>query len=233
MTEAVMTEEQMANAAAAILAGVPLIAVHIDRLREPPGNPNEMSEEELDRLVEAIRKFGFLQPVLVRPLNELLGGMPVYELVDGVHRVRAARLAGLVELPCVLADAVTEHDARALQIGMNKLRGQLNLAEVANAISELVSGGWTTAELVVTGYSEDELNELVRVATTDETTDALAGAAATTPEEPEETPPKPYVLELEFATRAELQRVKRALRKAAGGKGRPLADGLLALVEGA
>lgn len=221
-----VTEEQMAKAAATILAGVPIIAVALDRLCEPVDNPNQMSPDDFARLVEAIRKFGFLQPVLVRAVGN------DFELVDGVHRVRAAREAGLTEVPCVLADSVTAGEARALQIGMNKLRGELNLADVAASIASLVEEGWTTDELTVTGYSEEEIAELIKVATTDDE-DALAGASATAPEEPVEQPPKPYVLELEFATRAELQRVKRVLRKAAGGKGKPLSDGMLALVEGA
>jgi ParB/RepB/Spo0J family partition protein len=223
-------EATLAAAAAELLAGVRILGIPIGELREPPGNPNQMSDEELGRLADAIRRFGFLQPVLVREC--WADGGRTYELVDGVHRVRAAKMAGLTELPCVLADGMTEQDARALQIGMNKLRGELNLSDVAASIAGLVAGGWSTAELTVTGYSEEELDELVRVATVDETEDALVGASASAPEEPEDRPPKPLMLELEFSTGTDLRRVKRALRRAAGGKGRPLGDGLLAMIDG-
>ena len=98
-------------------------------------NPNVMEPEQYGMLVEAIRKVGFLQPLLVRRTNGTV------TCIDGHHRLRAAREVGLKTVPCVTVDA-GDDQVTALRLGMNRLRGELNLALVAKDIFALVETGW-------------------------------------------------------------------------------------------
>lgn len=71
----------------------------------------QMSDELMNSLVVSIRDVGVLEPLIVRPLNDGL-----FETVAGHRRLKAARLAGLAELPCIvlkggeLVDAIRIHE---------------------------------------------------------------------------------------------------------------------------
>src|SRR5699024_7812335 len=62
-----------------------------------PGQPRKcFSQEGLEELAASIREHGVLQPLSVR---KAAGG---YELISGERRLRAARMAGLQEVPCIV-----------------------------------------------------------------------------------------------------------------------------------
>ena len=85
----------------------------------------------LQELAESIRQYGVLQPLTVR---RLAGG---YELVAGERRLRAARLAGLSEVPCLLAD-VDEESSGMLALVENLQRRDLDYFEVAEGLQKLM-----------------------------------------------------------------------------------------------
>lgn len=198
-----------------------IIKVPLSALRERDANPNHMEPEQFALLVEAIRRVGFLQPVLVRDSED-----GTYEIVDGAHRARAAAEVGMVEVTAVVTD-VDDNDASALQIGMNRMRGELDLGEVARQVASLSDAGWTVAELTLTGFSTEELDDLLKAARP-EAAD-LMDQSFSTPDTEEDKPLKPFLLELTFETKDDLQQAKRGLKRAAG-KGRELSDGLLRLL---
>lgn len=198
-----------------------------DELKDPPTNPNHMSAETYGLLVEAIRSVGFLQPVLAQ--EDEGGGLTI---VDGFHRVKAAKEVGLPVIPVIVGDFRDTPDlARVVQIGMNRMRGELNLSAVAHEVADLAAKGWTIPQLELTGFSRSELDDLL-ASTRARDEDVLANGVGAAPDEPDEDEaPKPFVLELTFEKKEQLARAKRGLRKAAG-KGRELADGLLRLLDG-
>lgn len=53
------------------------------------------------RLANSIKKYGILEPLAVKPASNQ-GGFPVYELIDGERRYRAASIAGVEKIPCVV-----------------------------------------------------------------------------------------------------------------------------------
>ena len=93
----------------------------------------EFDEAELEDLARSIRDKGLLQPVVVRKLPE--GG---FELVSGERRLRAARKAGLTELPSIIRD-VDEEEMLVLALVENLQREDLNAVEEAKAYRELIS----------------------------------------------------------------------------------------------
>ena len=72
-----------------------------------------MDEGSLYELAESIKSQGVMQPVLVRPLGDPADGR--YEIIAGERRTRAARLAGLDEVP-VLVKAVPDEAAAVMAL---------------------------------------------------------------------------------------------------------------------
>ena len=84
--------------------------IPLERIVPNPHQPRrEFDEEALQELADSIRVYGVLQPVTVRRSGS------VYELVAGERRLRAADLAGLRELPCLVAQ-VGEEDSALLAL---------------------------------------------------------------------------------------------------------------------
>jgi ParB family transcriptional regulator, chromosome partitioning protein len=91
-----------------------------------------MDEGALAELADSIRAQGLIQPILVRRLanND-------YEIIAGERRWRAARIAGLQEVPVVVKDVPDEH-AAAMALIENIQREDLNALEEAQGISRLI-----------------------------------------------------------------------------------------------
>lgn len=206
-----------------------IIQVSINDLEEDPNNPNKMGEEEIQQIVVNMKMEGFLEPILVMR-NPSPAGC-AYKIVNGHHRKLAAARAGYKVIPAVVWEG-TEEQRRALAISMNKLRGELDLSEVARIFDDLLQDGWSKQDLTMTGFSADEVSALLEVAedSAADTEDILKGSASSDDEDAPKQD-RPLVLELTFASSAELKQAKRGLRRAAG-KGRELGEGLLRLLDG-
>ena len=92
----------------------------------------EFDEIELAGLAESIRRNGILQPITVRRRAD-----GCYELIAGERRLRAARLAGLAEVPCILMKA-DNRKAAILGLVENVQRADLNPFEEAEAIRKMI-----------------------------------------------------------------------------------------------
>ena len=85
----------------------------------------------LEELSLSIKNYGILNPLTVR----CRGGR--YELVAGERRLRAAKLAGLDEVPCIMLD-VNMEDASLIALIENLQRRDLDFIEEATGISQLI-----------------------------------------------------------------------------------------------
>ena len=85
----------------------------------------------LEELSLSIKNYGILNPLTVR----CRGGR--YELVAGERRLRAAKLAGLYEVPCIMLD-VNMEDASLIALIENLQRRDLDFIEEATGISQLI-----------------------------------------------------------------------------------------------
>lgn len=117
--------------------------IPLSRILPNPAQPRRHFEREgLLSLAESIREHGILQPPVVRPLG---GGM--YELIAGERRLRAASLAGMKEIPCLLRKS-EEGESAALALLENLQRKDLDMFEEAAALSALGERfGLTQAEI--------------------------------------------------------------------------------------
>ena len=106
--------------------------IPINAVRPTPQQPRRSFDETaLQELADSISAYGILQPLTVRDR----GG--VYELVAGERRLRAARIAGLREVPCLIAE-VGEEDAALLALIEYLQRRDLDYMEEAAAIARLI-----------------------------------------------------------------------------------------------
>ena len=151
----------------ALLAGVDeagakdaLQALAIDRLQPGKYQPRtQMDEASLEELAASIREHGVMQPILVRPVE---GGR--FEIVAGERRWRAARRAGLTEVPA-LVKAVPDQSALALALIENIQREDLNPLEQANGIARLIDEFGLTHEAAAkaVGRSRSAVTNLLRL----------------------------------------------------------------------
>lgn len=100
-------------------------------------NPNQprtrFSKEGLTELSDSIREHGVLQPLSVRRLP---GNR--YELISGERRLRAAKIAGLEQVPCILVNA-DDLESSLLALIENLQRRDLDFVEEATALQTLIS----------------------------------------------------------------------------------------------
>lgn len=109
-----------------------VIWLPVDELEPSPMQPRKnFPDGELQELSESIAQYGVLNPLTVR----LRDGR--YELVAGERRLRAARLAGLCDVPCILLDVSLE-DASLIALVENLQRRDLDFIEEANGLSQLI-----------------------------------------------------------------------------------------------
>lgn len=117
--------------------------VEVDRIKPNPFQPRkEFDEAALASLAESIRSYGVLQPLTVtRKETEIPGeGIRVeYELIAGERRLRAAKIAGLFQVPVVIRRAEdTDQMKLELAIIENLQREDLNPVDRAKAFKRLV-----------------------------------------------------------------------------------------------
>ncbi len=116
-----------------------LLPLH--RVEPNPGQPRQdFDPEELQALADSIGEHGVMQPLTVR---ELPGGY--YQIIAGERRWRAARLAGLTEIPAVLVEA---DDKKVMELALieNLQRQDLNPVEEALGYQTLIGQYGLTQE---------------------------------------------------------------------------------------
>jgi ParB family chromosome partitioning protein len=118
----------------------------VDRLTRDPSQPREIFDEaSLQELVESIESLGVLQPIRVRWDEELA----MYVIIAGERRLRAAKMAGLKSVPCVIQEGeLTESQRLIEQLAENIIRADLQPIEQAKAFRRLMDlNGWSARQL--------------------------------------------------------------------------------------
>lgn len=136
-------------------AELPLVVI-LPNPKQPRSTFDESSHKEL---VHSIREIGLLQPVVVRPIG---GGS--YQLVAGERRLRAAKDAGLQNIPAIVRDTADDNLLRDALLE-NLHRVQLNPLEEAAAYQQLLEDfGGTQEELANRlGLSRPQVTNTLRL----------------------------------------------------------------------
>ena len=108
-------------------------------IRPNPAQPRKIFRQEaLEELAESIRQHGILQPLSVRRTGA------GYELIAGERRLRAAQMAGLNEIPCIVMSMDNRESSLAAMVE-NLQRQDLDFVEEARGISRLM-GDWNMSQ---------------------------------------------------------------------------------------
>ena len=109
-----------------------VVFLPVRSIRPNPAQPRRVFREEaLKELSESILRHGILQPLSVRRVQ---GG---YELICGERRLRAAQMAGLTDVPCILMQ-MDDQEAGLTAMVENLQRQDLDFVEEARGISNLM-----------------------------------------------------------------------------------------------
>ena len=135
------------------------VALPLDRIDPNPAQSRQVfPAPEMAELTESIRQEGILQPILVRPVGDR------YQVVAGERRTRAARLAGLTEIPALIREM--DDAAAALATAVENLQRQnLDLEDEARCFAHLqeLSGLSDRALAERLGKARDYVNRRLRL----------------------------------------------------------------------
>lgn len=114
-------------------------------------NARQHSDEQVDQIIASINEYGFTNPILIDEKNKIIAGH---------GRLLASKKMGLDEVPCIILKGLTEAQKKAYCIADNKMA--LNASWDLNTLAEeLESLKDLDFDLSLTGFSDDELNEIL------------------------------------------------------------------------
>ena len=118
--------------------GTPVfLMVAPERIVASPFQPRRhFDPEKLEELTNAIRTQGIIEPLIARPVGGGDIDDPLYELIAGERRLRAARAAGLGVVPVIVRE-LGDHEALEMSLVENLVREDLNAIEEARAFVRL------------------------------------------------------------------------------------------------
>ena len=150
---------KVSDTAPASAEGAPSV-LRLDLMQAGKYQPRtRMDEGSLYELAESIKAQGIMQPILVRPIGE-----GRYEIIAGERRSRAAKLAGLTEVPVLVKD-VPDEAAAAMALIENIQREDLNPLEEAQGLQRLTAEFGLTHEQAAqaVGRSRSAASNLLRL----------------------------------------------------------------------
>lgn len=153
-------KQQVASHSQALSAEGEFTEIAIGSLKPGVYQPRkDMAPEALEELAASIQSQGIIQPIVVRPL-----AYGQYEIIAGERRWRAARQAGLKQVPC-LVKKVEDKAAIAMALIENIQREDLNVIEEAQALERLQNEFELTHQQVaeVIGKSRATVSNLLRL----------------------------------------------------------------------
>lgn len=115
--------------------------IKLSEVRNNPYQPRKnFNEEGLQELAQSIKEYGIVQPVIVKK------SVKGYELVAGERRCRAAKIAGLTEVPAIIKD-FSDQDMMEIALIENIQREDLNPIDEAKSVENIIK---------LRGFTQDE-----------------------------------------------------------------------------
>ena len=130
--------------------------VPLASLRLNAWNYNTEPPATFAKVIESLRRFGFSEPIVVRTIAD-----GVYEVINGEHRVLAARELGMPEVPVFDLGVISDDRARELCVIFNELGGRPDTVRLADLLRDIVTTV-APADLVgVLPYAANELKHML------------------------------------------------------------------------
>lgn len=134
--------------------------IPVEYIRPNPYQPRkQFNKIAMEELCESIKQYGVLQPINVRRMS-----LNSYELVAGERRLRAANMAGLNEIPCIIVN-IDDEDSAVIALIENLQREDLSYMEEAEGYNNLLTDhGFTQEELAQKiGKSQSTIANKIRL----------------------------------------------------------------------
>ena len=96
----------------------------INNIQENSYNPNELNESQYKHLFKEIKRTGCLQPIIINKEGII---------IDGAHRYRACKEAGIKQIPCIIIETSKE-EAMIQTINLNQIKGSFNPIKYAELL---------------------------------------------------------------------------------------------------
>lgn len=138
------------------------VKVPVSKIKTPSVRVTAVYTPELQEILRStISKLGILNPIILTKTGE------DYFLVDGLHRVEAARAAGTEYVDAVVYEGQTE-DNLVMNLVLNHVRGKTKASEMVTVIEELVSSHGLDSEEIAkrTGLGRDYIEKLWKISET-------------------------------------------------------------------
>jgi ParB family chromosome partitioning protein len=136
-----------------------ILSIAPNKLVPFDGHPFKLYEgQRLQDMVESIRANGILAPVIVRPHNKEKGK---YEILSGHNRVKAAKEAGLKEVPIIIRENLTDEDALLIVTETNLI--QRSFADLQHSERAVALATHYEAMKKKPGYRSDLLQEIEEI----------------------------------------------------------------------
>lgn len=121
--------------------------VSVDLLKPYENNAKVHSEEQVQKIADSIKEFGFISPCLIDKENRIIAGH---------GRVMAAKIHGLKKVPCVYVEGLTDAQRRAYILADNRLTelGEWNHELVSDELVRLKEEGF---DIDLTGFDIDDI----------------------------------------------------------------------------
>lgn len=132
----------------------------ITQLHEAPWNANVMDDDMRDRLRESIFRFGLVEVLVVRPIDD------GYEVLGGNQRLQVLRENGVADVPCTVV-VVDDADARLLAQALNRIEGVDDIGIKAQLIRDVLESLPEAEVLKLLPESAESLASLVELRQTD------------------------------------------------------------------
>ena len=129
--------------------GLRIEYVAVDTLHPDPGNPRRNTAAEEEALARSIAEFGFVDPIIATRRRR--------KVIAGHLRLRAAIRLGIKTVPVIFV-AVGDHQARLLNVALNRIGGTWDEDLLARLFADLPS----EADLTLSGFESDEIATLIR-----------------------------------------------------------------------
>ena len=126
--------------------------VSIEKLVPYVNNARTHSPEQINKLRSSLREFGFINPVIIDR---------DFGVIAGHGRILAAKEEGITEVPCVLADHLTEAQKKAYIIADNRMAMDAGWDEELLRV-EIEALQADAFDLSLTGFDEKELSDLFK-----------------------------------------------------------------------
>ena len=110
-----------------------VVEIPVSQLQEAAWNPNQMDELMLARLKESLKRYGLVQPLVVRPLQDF------YEVLSGNQRLKVIQQLAFNWAPCVIVN-LKDKEAMLLAQALNNLRGEDDLGMKGALLGDILAG---------------------------------------------------------------------------------------------